>query len=148
VKLVGYRPEHAISFTALLAEKGRRDHPDFSTWATARGGDHPAVTLIDDHGEPVVCAGIMHLWESVGQVWMIASIDAKAIAKTLTVYSRRILDGWWDHFGYRRLQATVDADTEVSRRFAEHMGFRPEGTLRRYGPGDVDQIMYARVRDE
>lgn len=146
--IIGYEPEHAILMSAMLNEPKRRHHPNFESWARAAAYDYPAITVVGDGGTPLVSAGVRWLWENVGEVWAFVSREARAYPKSLTVYARRIVDSWWDHFRYRRLQATVDNDNMMSRRFVEHLGFSFEGVLRRYGPDDIDQAMYARVRDE
>lgn len=147
MRVSGYRAADALAMPSMLNEPGFREHPQFEEWAARREGSWPAVTLFD--GEtPMASAGIEDIREGVGELWMYVSIHASRIPKTLAIYSRRVLGGWWEAYGYIRLQALVNADSRVGRRFVEHLGLEPEGTLRRYGPLGNDQIMYARVRDE
>jgi len=144
VNIVPYEAHHALSLGEIMGEPGLRDHPRFPYWAADREADQPAITLEHDN-TPLLCAGITEIRDGVGELWSLFGAEMSRYPKTLVVYSRRIVDAWWNSGDFRRIQALVDDDSQVNRRFIEHLGFSREGTLRRYGPFGQDQNMYARV---
>lgn len=47
--------------------------------------------------------------------------------------------------GTHRVQIDVRADYKAGQRFAEALGFKPEGTMKNYGSDKQDYILYART---
>lgn len=44
---------------------------------------------------------------------------------------------------FRRIQAKVNNDFTIGKRFVEALGFEPEGTMRSFGPENTDYVMYS-----
>jgi hypothetical protein len=145
IKAVPYEAEHALQMEDMLNEPGFRSHPDFKNWALGGERDPFSMTILNHEGNPIFCGGISRVWEDVGEAWMFVSPEAMKNPKALVVVTKRVFERWFEHF--RRVQAYVNADSAKSMRFVEHLGMEAECLLRRYGPFDTDQILYARVKE-
>jgi len=96
----------------------------------------------------VFCCGIHNMWPGVGEIWAVFSPLAKKYPDTWII-ARQLLNQYFSQNGYVRLQAALDPEEcPESIRFDERLGFKPEGTLRNYGPHGEDRIMYALVKDK
>jgi RimJ/RimL family protein N-acetyltransferase len=146
MRAVAYKADHALEMKEMLNEPGFRHHPDFNDWAMSGEHDPFSMTILDDNGTPIWCGGISRVWEDVGEAWMFVSPAATRYPKALVVVTRKVFEVWFRYF--RRVQAYVNADSEKSMRFVENLGMTAEALLRRHGPFDTDQILYARVKNE
>ena len=107
----------------------------------------PAFTMLDD-GKPVMCAGVYIFWPGVGEAWMHLSPWFYAHVKTVYREVREILEQIIATKGLRRVQCPIRADMEANMNFVEHLGFKIEGILHRWGPEDKDYLQYALVAKE
>ncbi len=96
-------------------------------------------------GKVVGCAGIIPLWNGVADLWMYLGketfTDKLFACKIIKYYLNDIIKRHDIH----RIQAVVKADYCQGIRFAELFKFKPEGTMKAYGPNKEDFIRYARV---
>ena len=107
----------------------------------------PAFTMVDDT-TPVMSAGVYILWPGVGEAWMHLSPWFYRHVKTAYRQVRErlceiIVTSW-----LRRVQCPICAEMEPNMRFVEHLGFKIEGVMHRWGPDDKDYIMYSLVAPE
>jgi len=51
-----------------------------------------------------------------------------------------------DFLPFRRIQAKVRSDFDIGQNFVEHLGFKEEGTMRKFGPDGHDYKMYGLLR--
>jgi RimJ/RimL family protein N-acetyltransferase len=59
--------------------------------------------------------------------------------------TRRLLLLYFGAYNLQRLEINVRSDYLIGKRFAEKLGFEPEGIMRKYGFDGSDYILYARV---
>lgn len=143
--VVPYEPVHAMLIPEVMNQPRFRHHPEYRDWARGHQYSQEAVTiLLEDTKTVVACCGVERLWEDVGDLWLLLSVEAAPVKKTVSIMSKQVFDKWFAD--YRRLQATVDAESRTSRRFVEYLGMEVEGRLRRFGPYDRDYLMYAKVK--
>jgi hypothetical protein len=90
----------------------------------------------------IACAGVLHLWNGRAQVWSLLSDRMPEFAKPIHKAVKDFLTG----FRVRRLECTVDPQSERAIRWAEHLGFRQEGFLSRFTPNGDDQLMMVRIQ--
>mgnify|MGYP003671506105 CR=1 FL=1 len=63
----------------------------------------------------------------------------------LTRAARRLFVKLGPHLNLRRLQIVVDVNREKAVQWADFLGFKREGVMKRYGPEGHDYYMYARI---
>jgi hypothetical protein len=98
--------------------------------------------LLNDSPIAVLCISIA--WNGVGEAWSVTTdgIEIQPFAFVRTV-KNLIAQQIIDH-GLHRVQMTVRDDYEAGNRFAQFLGFKSEGVLKKYGPDGADYRMYAR----
>ncbi len=143
---VEFEIEHArqiIEKNGRLQERWAK--PDFvDTWAKAWQGKLQAYTLMVD-GVPVASIGLALQEWNKAEAWALFSAD---FAKyTLTIY--RMIKAGLNYallnMNLVRIQATIDPGFPETVRWIESLGFKYEGTLRKYGPEHQPYLMYART---
>lgn len=145
IQVVRFAPEHAVAMSlrdpdaAWVANIGAPVEAQARVLACG-----PAVTMLQG-GEVVACGGVTMLWRDVAEAWMRTSplVETHPVALVRTV--RRFLGTVWRNLALKRLQCVVRSDYDRALRFAEHVGFRREAFLHRYGPDGADYIMCARI---
>ena len=107
----------------------------------------PAVTVLSPGREILFCCGAHHIWDGCAECWAIYSPLVKKYPSALRL-TKELLERLYDQFGYYRLQGAVDPRFTETIRFVEHLGFKQEGLMRRYGPHGEDRILYALVKED
>jgi hypothetical protein len=138
-------PVDCLSIDATEEIKASWEHDDPKVWAQVHKIGGPCRTICDLDGKILACVGVHTMWKGTGEVWVIFSQD---IPPMVYFEIKRLLVYLQEHYGYRRLQATVRPDFPSAVRLAEHLGFKNEGTLEAYGPHGKDCVMYALIRKE
>ena len=110
-------------------------------WQAARGD---AITVFL-HDRPAAVFGSVKIWDGVEQIWMICEERARRYPIIMTKAGRmfvlhRVIAG-----RLHRIQATVRCDDLRAYRWAESLGLRDEGVMRRYGADKMDYCMMART---
>lgn len=93
----------------------------------------------------VAILGLTVLHDGVAQNWAIISAEVKKHPVAFPRLALRALETMVQDLGLRRVQMTVRNDFPRGVAFAQWLGFKYEGTLRKYGPDGSDYFMYARV---
>ncbi len=106
----------------------------------------PAMSLADEAGAILGAAGIVPLWNGVGNAWVYASDALRARPFGLHRCIARGLALAIEHFGFHRVQLSVHREFARSQRWVERLGFRFEGEMRGYGPNGDTYWRYAKVR--
>jgi len=143
IEMIPYDPQHAFEILVRPHEQNLKNSEDFKKWAeiNANGAAWTCRRLAD--GKILACAGVRILWPGCGEAWSIfcdeiVSYKRDALVVTLNYFWRVIED-----FKLRRVQAYVRADVPVAINFVEHLGFKREGLLRKFGLDGEDQYIYA-----
>lgn len=104
-----------------------------------------AFSLIN--GENVVAiGGIYELWPGVGEAFAIMSKSVTKYPKSLYSSFKSNIDAGMKIGNFIRVQATVKADFPAGIRFLEHLGFKEEGLMKKWGFDHCDYYRYARVK--
>ncbi len=108
--------------------------------------DNLSMTGLVD-GVIIGCGGIRELWTGVGEVWLMLSPEVNRFPiRTGEV----ILDGMRaliEDNDFFRLQGWCRVGFVKAHTLFKHLGFKVEGTARKYTPDKVDCILYAKVED-
>ena len=106
--------------------------------------DHLAFTGLADN-KPIFAAGMKMIWGQVAEGWVIATSDmwkyplgvAKAIKKDFARVAKEN--------NIVRVQTSIRKDFVQGQRFAEWLGLKNEGLMRKFGFDGSDQYRYARI---
>ena len=112
-----------------------------------------AMNLVQDHlsftgligKKPIFAAGMKMIWGQVAEGWVIATSDmwkyplgvAKAIKKDFARVAKEN--------NIVRVQTSIRKDFVQGQRFAEWLGLKNEGLMRKFGFDGSDQYRYARI---
>tara|TARA_B100001013_G_C24517918_1_gene405740 strand:- start:311 stop:742 length:432 start_codon:yes stop_codon:yes gene_type:complete len=139
--LVEYQADHACS----ILDEGSAASQLWSEQAKIIEKHAGGVTLLIDD-RPVVCTGLIELWENCAEAWVIASSNISRTPVSISRAMKRGLNKRILEDGYDRVQANVRADWPTAIRFAEFVGMKREGMMRRFGPEGADYVRFAWVR--
>ena len=103
-----------------------------------------AWTLFSPEG--IVCiAGVFPTWPGVGTAWSFTSELVKKYPLSYFKATKKMMEAIADDMGLHRIQTVTRAEDETASRWACHLGFELEGTMKRYSPDGKDCLMFARV---
>jgi len=88
------------------------------------------------------CGGLIPLWEGRAEAWSLLSSNLRREFVGIHRAALRYLDSC----GFRRIEATVDAQFERAVVWIEMLGFTYEGPLAKYTPDGRDCLRFARIR--
>ena len=155
LELIDYLPEHAIEIDgvgAVDAEiKQKAELP--KGWADLLSNSLVAKTAVFD-GRVIGCGGLFLLWPGVAEAWATYVKDVGS----LNIYPRIIKDlihEWMAEHNLTRVQAPLRADWEVGIKYAQWLGFRPDGwpdvpegvRMEKYHHDGTDAIMHSIIRE-
>ncbi len=105
-----------------------------------------AYTGIDEEGKVIAIGGVTFLWEGVGSGWVLTS--ELLLKHKIWVHRtiRDILDTTEETYNLHRIESIILKEHKVSMRWAERLGFKQEGLLRKYNSQKQDHWLYARVK--
>lgn len=136
LEVVPFRAEHLMR----LQQDPPREHPVTPEEAVALEAEFAFTGLVD--GEPMACAGLVHIWPGRGLLWALLSVHSGPHMLQIHRAARRLL-GVCD---VRRIECTVDEGFEPGHRWARMLGFRLEAPrMANYRPCGGDSALYARV---
>ena len=98
-----------------------------------------------EYGKPIAVGGVHVLWEGVAECWLLASQDAIEKPISLARYTKEYFDAIIKLNQLRRAQATVFHDDARALAFAEWLGMKNEGLMKKYGPNGEAYFMIGKV---
>lgn len=106
----------------------------------------PSLTIMDGP-RIVACFGGVYLWPRTAESWLRTVPDIYKYKIHLIEQICRLTEFCFDIWNLNRLQATVQKDWMVARRFVERLGYVKEGELPYY-MGDTTYLMYAKLKEK
>ncbi len=95
-------------------------------------------------GRAVGCAGLIELWPGRDCAWaLLSDCGQRAFLNIHRTVLRQL-----DARKTRRTEMSVDVVHAAGQRWAELLGFKKEGLMRRFSPDGRDAYLYAKVRDD
>ena len=141
-----YEPDDYLKIEVSEAEKQDREYLPIEYIATNHKTAGPSGTVTNDAGEIVACFGLTLFWSGTAEAWLICSQNVRNHIRLLHV-CREALAFVRHRHDLKRIQAHVISDHDEAIRFVQHLGFKFEGRLRKYGPRGRDNDMYAWTED-
>jgi hypothetical protein len=144
IKIIPFRIEHFYA----IQERAEVDNfeLEFFIRANTRFLDRfPSITAMVGETH-IACAGFIPLWPNTAELWARVSPEAKPYKIEFNQIALNFISDTARAFRFTRLQATVDEQFMVARRWVEFLGFHREGLLEKYF-NDRDYIIYSRIED-
>ena len=140
---IPYRKEHVLPFMEQSMNADIRDA--YLSGAAEMLEGTPAQTGVLN-GVPMVCGGVIKLWEGRGLVWTVFNDESKDCFVPVFRGIRRFLAEQMKI--YRRLELSVPVSFEIGHRRARLLGFKVECHLApKFLPNGDDCVLYAMVRE-
>ena len=105
----------------------------------------PAVTAFYG-SQPVACFGFVPIWTGVGEAWLIADDKARSKPIGMTKMAKLFFDILQISYELHRVQIAVRTSDMRAHKWALFLGFKEEGTMRRYGPDGADHYIMSRCK--
>jgi ribosomal protein S18 acetylase RimI-like enzyme len=90
----------------------------------------------------VACAGVIEFWPGRSQAWALLSEGFHGHMKSI----HRGVTDFLKSYRVDRLECVVDPRNEKTIRWAEHLGFAYESTMKKYTPSGDTQLMMVRMQ--
>lgn len=97
---------------------------------------------LDDQGKVVGIAGILPLWNGVGEAWSFLTPEVQKHPFTLHRAVKRGLEKIMNERCFHRVQTNVLLGNKVGEYWAERLGFHFESFLPMYGPNKESYSRY------
>jgi len=142
-QLIPYRSEHVMP---LIEQSMNSDIRDSYVGGLAQMLEKCGGVTGLVNGVPMVCGGVVTLWEGRGCVWTVFNEDSRRCFVPVFRGIRKFLQEQLKN--YRRLEIAVPLSFEIGHRRAKMLGFKVECHLaRKYLPNGEDCVLYAMVRE-
>lgn len=102
------------------------------------------ATTIFFHNEPIAIIGVVYFWTGVGELWSLFDEKSRSIPATMLRTGLSYCDIATRYLHLHRLQITVRTDDNRAIRYAEHLGFKTETVMQKYGPDQIDYLLMTR----
>lgn len=123
---------------------GLKGYPDAEKWCKEAEEDGKGFTVIYE-SKMVACAGIITIMKGVGLAWALYPLDIGNYHIDPRIAKDKLKEIMIKH-NFRRVQATVRADFPAGKSYLRYMGFKREGTMKKYEPDGTDSFLYAITR--
>lgn len=143
-QLVPYRKEHVLPMLEQPINADLRGEY-LSGLAELLESQASFTALV--HHKPMVCGGVIKLWEGRGCVWTVFNEDARQCFVPVFRGIRRFLQDQMKI--YRRLELAVPISFEIGHRRAKLLGFKVECHFaQKFLPNGDDCVLYSMVRGD
>lgn len=143
-----FYPEHVRELVTHSFEATHMDtlELDLESVLRARWDNELSVTLEDDRGQVVVCAGLAPQWPGVACVWCMFSTEIRARdGASIILRLRALRDKAIAKHQLHRLQLDTQEGDARTARAARVLGFRREGVMPAYGTDGSDWVRWGYV---
>ena len=148
MKLIPYLPEHALQMFTYERDKIVTSSENFSNWACINAETGFSNTVVQG-GKILLCAGVKDMWDMencrIGEAWALFSTEGKNFNISLVRVLKRGLIRILKTQKYWRIQAKAREKDTLSGRLLLTLGFKYEGTLRKFEFDGTDTLMFSIV---
>jgi len=144
LEIVQFKAEHAQK--VMASDSIKNDGYDWDEQAVILEESGEAMTLVSSDKDPVLCMGVVPLWEGCGEAWMLAAdkISERPIATARAI--KEVFLEYNQHKEFRRVQSNVKADWPLAIKFVKFIGMKEEGLMQKFGPEGADYIRFAWIK--
>jgi hypothetical protein len=149
IRSIDFEPKHILGLTVDPIVKRLRGDANVLEWAKIRKRAGPTASMIAVYrnrpSKIVACGGVVVYWAGTAELWMTLDVEGGKLP-ALAIAIRSQANKWVEDLGLTRIQSTVASEWEAGIRFLEWIGMEKEAVLRKFGPDQIDQFLYARVK--
>ena len=95
--------------------------------------------------KPIVAGGIFILWKGVAEGWVLANRNIYDVKFLAAKEIKKRTDLLCKKKKIKRLQTSVKAEFTTGVRFANWLGLKTEGLMKKYGPDGSDYLRMAKI---
>lgn len=139
-EILPFMPEH-VDLMDLRDDCNIKDYKNRIQALTTIG---LSFTFVKDN-EIIFCAGIITPHAKVAECWTLMSKDFDEHG----MFAARSIKGFldWVQPFYHRFQMSVKEDFPEAQKFAEFLGFKKEGLMRKFDTEGNDYWLYSRIKE-
>lgn len=121
--------------------------PSFIQRVDEVAGAGPSATVMKQE-EIVGSVGMVPFWDGMAEVWAVVSRHVMKAKVHFHKASANLMDHFVNKLQLNRVQAAVIADHPKALCWVMRLGFKPEGTMKKYGPNGNDYVMCSKIYGE
>lgn len=143
-----FQAVHGMQIQKVLNQPLLRQHAEYPQWMVEHEANEFGVTYSDEHGDVIACVGADDAMPEIelGVVWLLLSERAQDYGMQIYRGARKLIPLMHKRYGI--LEALVEEDNVVNRRFVEALGFEAQMVLDGAGPYGEDMVMYWHWRED
>lgn len=144
-RVIPFEPEHFEQLQVQKAQKYFSDYvQNYANYGKILKETGLAFTGITDEGI-VGCSGVVYRNPKVVEAWAVLSI---LFPKYSFQATKAILKFLKEHQELHRVQIAVNLEFQQGHRWAQMLGFTPEGIMKKYDEFGNDHMLYAKVSED
>ena len=101
-------------------------------------------TAIDEYQNIIAAGGMVEIWDQVYEGWVMATANIEKHKIVIPKHIKKIFDEVMPRYNVQRLQTSVEENYAVGHRFAQWLGLKQEGLMKKYINGQ-NHYRYARI---
>ena len=144
IKLINFKTEHAQQM-ATSVMNAPQTSVDEKYYELLKGLEIPNMSFTATHNNKIICAGgIIPVWDNVFEGWVMGSDLIWKFKISSAIIIKKRMEELIISYKVKRLQTAVKKDFPLGHRFAQWLGLKEEGLMRKY-QNNEDYIRFARV---
>ncbi len=108
--------------------------------------DNELAWSLEVDGKVVACAGVLVLWEGVGELWVIVDRNI-TVGLTLVRCIKKVLFATIKGVNLHRVQASVNINDHKGRKLVRVLGMKVEGRKEKYNSSKDDFFEYVIIEE-
>lgn len=144
MELIQFKSAHAQSMAnSIMNDKHTQIDKNYLEFLNNLEVQDMSFTAVKD--DKLICSGgIIPIWDNVYEGWVMASQDVWKNKISAARIIKRGMEVLIDNYKVVRLQTAVKKDFVLGKKFAEWLGMKEEGIMKKY-QNNEDYIRFARV---
>lgn len=142
IKVIPFKVEHYYA----IQKRAEVDDFELEFFIRANGNlleKFPSITEVVDKTY-IACGGFILLWPNTAELWAKVSPECNQYVVEMNQIALNFISDTARALHLSRLQATVDKEFLMAKRWIEFLGFKKEGLLKKYF-NNRDYLMYSQI---
>lgn len=141
MEIVVFKAEHLGNLDLQDAQIDLAELIDLPGYAHSIEQAGNAFSVLHE-GRVIACGGLMEIWPGRAMIWAFMSKLAGPHMRTL----HRAVLGYLHQANWQRIEAYAASEFPQGQRWLEMLGFKHEGTMRKFSHTGQDHELYSRVK--
>lgn len=144
LEVVQYKPEHLLNIDLIGFQEYMKPILESEEYRNALQQMGPAFSGFNEEGKLIGVAGVRNINAKTAHAWAIFSKDLPQYSRPIFRAIKKFFTIYFNNDAYDRIQADVSSEYPEGIRFAQALGFEPEGIMKHY-LNNVDHFLFAKV---